>query len=267
MRLLLTLNKSFARIFSFPVIIKGVKVYFNSADRFLAAMLWKTGRLEGFEMELFSRFVKPRITMLDIGANMGVYSLTSSNVIGDKGKIIAFEPDKDHVKTFTKSIKANGFENIKLYPFAVSDKNETLVFHADTFNSGNNQVAKENENNKNELHVQAVCLDDFLKDMPTVDLIKMDIQGAEYFAFIGMKTLLERNPDVVVFAEYWKKGLEKMNVNPADYINLLASFHFNFYKIDNDSRQVKQIHTSDILNNPEFDKTFLNLIFCRNAIF
>jgi FkbM family methyltransferase len=82
--------------------------------------------------------------MLDIGANMGVYSLTASNIIGDAGKIIAFEPDDDNFKVLKKNILKNEFKNIDPVPYAVSDKEETIFFETHSLNSGNHQIRKEN---------------------------------------------------------------------------------------------------------------------------
>lgn len=259
------LNSFFAIIFPFNIRVKGIAVYYNSLDRMIATLLWKFGFLEGYEMNLFLSYLKEGYVMLDIGANMGVYSLVSSKKIGDKGKIIAFEPDSENLKIFKKSINKNRFNNITVFPFAVSDKNEKIFFEKNTFNSGNHQIRKE-KSNVSQKSIDAIKLDDFLKDEKKIDIIKIDIQGAEYFAFNGMKEIVEKFPNLLIFAEYWVYGLKKMGVNPKDYINLLESYGFLIYKI-NSSKQCLEIMDYDVIrNNVEYEKNYLNFVLSKHKL-
>jgi len=264
-KILQTINKFFAKIFPFYISVNGVKVYYNSMDRMVAACLWKFGYLEGYELSLFHSCLKPGQMMLDIGANMGVYSLTASSVIGDLGKIIAFEPDEDNFKIFSKSVLKNNFKNIELVPFAVSDKEETIFFETHSLNSGNHQIRKE-KTLKDQKSIEAICLDNFLPANQKIDIIKIDIQGAEYFAFKGMKQLIADNPHVIVFSEYWSKGLRNMGIDPSQYIKLLKSFEFNIYKIDTKKRKLEKLDYDEIKNNPEYEKDYLNFILTKGDL-
>ena len=263
--ILQSINKFFAVLFPFHVIIRGVKVYYNSMDRMVAAYLWKFGWLEGYEMSLFHSCLKPGQIMLDIGANMGVYSLTASNIIGDAGKIIAFEPDDDNFKVLKKNILKNEFKNIDPVPYAVSDKEETIFFETHSLNSGNHQIRKE-KTEHGQTSIQAICLDNFLPENQKVDIIKIDIQGAEFYAFLGMKKLLSNNPNVIIFSEYWVKGLRDMGVNPHDYIDLLKSLNFNIYRINSKKSCIEKLSYDEIKNNPEYEKNYLNFILTKRDL-
>jgi FkbM family methyltransferase len=263
--ILQSINKFFAVLFPFHVIIRGVKVYYNSMDRMVAAYLWKFGWLEGYEMSLFHSCLKPGQIMLDIGANMGVYSLTASNIIGDAGKIIAFEPDDDNFKVLKKNILKNEFKNIDPVPYAVSDKEETIFFETHSLNSGNHQIRKE-KTEHGQTSIQAICLDNFLPENQKVDIIKIDIQGAEFYAFLGMKKLLSNNPNVIIFSEYWTTGLRNLGIEPSLYINLLKSFDFYIYKIDNKNRKLIKLSYDEIKNNPEYEKNYLNFILTKGDL-
>ncbi len=262
---LIYLNKLFAKIFPFFINIKGVKVYFNSLDRMLATFLWKFGLLEGYEMNLFQSLLKEGDVMLDIGANMGVYSLISSPKIGKSGKVIAFEPDIDNYTIFKKSITANQFKNVMVYPYAVSNKNEKIYFEKNTFNSGNHQIRKEKTANF-QTSIDAVMLDDFLRNEQKIDIIKIDIQGAEFFAFEGMKELIARFPKLIIFSEYWVKGLRDMGVNPHEYIDLLKSLNFNIYRINSKKSCIEKLDYEHIKTNPEFEQDYLNFILSKDAL-
>lgn len=261
---LVFLNKLFADFFPFYVKIKDVKVYYNSLDRFLACILWKAGLLEGYEMNLFITKLKEGDVVLDIGANMGVYSLLSSQRVGPNGKILAFEPDKDNFQCLAKSIEKNKFKNIIVYPFAVSNKEETIYFQKNAFNSGNHQIRKE-KTADNQASIKAVCLDDFLKEEPKIDVIKIDIQGAEFFAFEGLKDIINRFPNIVIFAEYWADGLKKMGVKPGDYLDLLKSLDLNIFMIDGKNSKLIPLNYDDIINNKSYEKDYLNFVLTKGG--
>ena len=259
------LNKLFAVIFPFSVKIKGVFVYYNSLDRMIATILWKFGFLEGYEMNLFLSFLKEGDVMLDVGANMGVYSLISSSKIGRNGKIIAFEPDSDNFKIIKKSIEVNRFNNISVFPFAVSDKEEQIFFEKNTFNSGNHHIRKK-KTSVTQSSIDAIKLDDFLKKEEKIDIIKMDIQGAEFFAFHGMKEIIEKFPNILIFAEYWVYGLKKMGVNPKEYIDLLESYGFLIYRINSSQACLEKMDYDVIRNNVEYEKNYLNFVLSKNKL-
>ncbi|MEP7266908.1 MAG: FkbM family methyltransferase [Saprospiraceae bacterium] len=260
-----SINLLFAKIFPGYVTIRGSKVYYSSFDRFLAVFLWKFGWLEGFEMSFFHSFLKPGMILLDIGANMGVYSLTASIKVGSEGKIISFEPDKINLSSFTKSIQKNGFKNIVIHPFAVSDKSGEIFLSRDPYNSGNHQIRKV-MSNASGISIQAIALDEFLKDEKKIDIIKIDIQGAEYFAFKGMKQIILDNPQLIIFAEFWQKGLKNMGVEPLKYLELLKSYGLVIYKIDKKNKKLKEISIGEIMNNSNYDQIFLNIILTRNEL-
>lgn len=264
-KFLIFLNRLFAVLFPFYVKIKGVKVYYNSLDRFVASLLWKLGLLEGYELNLFLSKLSKGDVVLDIGANMGVYSLLSSERVGSSGKIIAFEPDNENYECFKKSIRENKMDNIVLHPYAVSNKTETIYFEKNAFNSGNHQIRKE-KTDQSQHSIEAVCLDEFLVDISRIDVIKIDIQGAEFFAFEGMKRLIERFPKVLIFAEYWVKGLKNMGVDPNNYLKLLESMDFFIYKIDAKHSCLIPMDYQEIKNNPIFDKDYLNFVLTKDKL-
>ena len=105
-----------------------------------------------------------------------------------------------------------------------------------------------------------------MKDEKKIDIIKIYIQGAEYFAFNGMKEIVEKFPNLLIFAEYWVYGLKKMGVNPKDYINLLESYGFLIYKI-NSSKQRLEIMDYDVIrNNVEYEKNYLNFVLSKHKL-
>ena len=100
-------------------------VYVNSVDRLIAAQLWKRSALSGFEAELYRKAVKEGMTVLEIGANIGFFTLLFSRLAGEKGKVFAFEPDPDNFRLLEKNAQANGCTNTVCVKKAVSDRTGT----------------------------------------------------------------------------------------------------------------------------------------------
>ena len=163
------------------------------------------------------------------------------------------------------NILKNEFKNIDPVPYAVSDKEEPIFFKTHSLNSGNHLIRKE-KTEHGQTSIQAICLDNFLPENQKVDIIKIDIQGAEFYAFLGMKKLLSNNPNVIIFSEYWVKGLRDMGVNPHDYIDLLKSLNFNIYRINSKKSCIEKLSYDEIKNNPEYEKNYLNFILTKRDL-
>lgn len=264
---LLNLNRIFAKIFPFAVNVKGIKIYYDSFDRFIAIILWKFNILEKYELIIFKKLLKSEMIFVDIGANMGIYSFTASKVLEKNGKIIAFEADLNHSKTIEKTIKKNNITNITLYNKAVGNIDDKLTLKLDPFNSGNYKVQIKNENtqvnNGFEQFVEVVYLDKFLKDIPKIDLVKMDVQGFEYFVLDGMKSIIKNNPKCIIFCEYWYEGLKDNNIKPDDFVNLILELELKIFTINKVNLNLEKISSNDILN---IKSSYLNIILSKQDL-
>ncbi|MBU2572515.1 MAG: FkbM family methyltransferase, partial [Elusimicrobia bacterium] len=86
-------------------------IYVNSIDRLVAAELWKRSLLSGFESELYKQVVKKGMTVLEIGANIGFFTMLFAKLAGESGKVFAFEPDPDNFRLLEKNVQANNYTN------------------------------------------------------------------------------------------------------------------------------------------------------------
>lgn len=162
--------------------------------------------------------IKPGMCILDIGVNIGFYSLIFSKITGQKGIVYAFEPDSinysrlvDNTKDKTNIITINkavsnfsGF--IDLYI-----SNELNVDHH-TYNDGEEREC---------IKVPCVSIDDFMKDKPIPSFIKIDIQGYDYFAIQGMKEIIATSSDLIIFGEFSPYGLKKSGTSAEEYYHFL----------------------------------------------
>src|SRR6266436_10400822 len=144
---------------------------------------------EGYEPELayLERALSPGNTFVDVGANLGIYTLVASRIVGPSGRVIAFEPSVQSLPLLQKNIMLNSLTNVTAFPVALSEKaGRVRLYHAGSCPSGNSLGHHPSFPGGFET-VLAESLDDVLQRIPAgrVDVIKMDVQGAEELVLRG----------------------------------------------------------------------------------
>jgi hypothetical protein len=96
----------------FCVRVHGSKMIAHTFDRFVALILWNQGWLEGYEHELIGRFSQSEMNVIDAGANIGVHTLQVSCMVGDQGKVWAFEPNFQNQCVLRQNLLQNGCKKV-----------------------------------------------------------------------------------------------------------------------------------------------------------
>jgi FkbM family methyltransferase len=167
------------------------------------------------------RALGPGMIFVDIGANIGFFTILGAHLVGANGRVYAFEPYQLNVKLLYASAKLNGFEHIAVFPFAASDGEGLLAFD----NVGSNgQVTTPHADLPSVLDTTLVYgarLDTVLRDVARVDVIKVDVEGAEYRALHGGRELLARSRPTI-FSEFSPPAITALsNVDAQTYLGLL----------------------------------------------
>ena len=137
------------------------------------------------------------MTVYDVGANVGFYTLLASVVTGDNGKVFSFEPVPRNINYLKQHIKINTLANVSVIEKAVSDKIQKLNFSL-SINPSMGHLSEEGE-----IVVETITLNEFIKQgNPLPDIIKMDIEGAEYDALVGAKELLKIKKPIIFLATH-----------------------------------------------------------------
>lgn len=194
---------------------------------------------EPFSTELVKKEIKEGDVVLDLGANIGYYTLIFARLVGKKGKVFAFEPDPNNFALLKKNIEINGYRNVLLVQKAVSDRTGNIRLYL----SGENADAHslfESADARTSIDVETVRLDDYFAEFEgTIDFIKMDIEGAEGQAIQGMPTVLKRNHNLKIMTEFRPLGLERSGTQPQEFLNLLLKEGFELYRIDDEKGQIE----------------------------
>jgi len=230
--------------------IEGSKMYINLRDpspsmrkTFQAYVLRQIH--EETTTALFKKMVKPQDTVLDLGANIGYFTLLAARLVGKSGKVFSFEPEPTNFNYLKKNIEINGYGNVTAENKAVSNTNGKTKLFICSYDSGHHTInqydgieaySRGKPSEKNFIEIDTVILDEFLKDKTEkVNIVKIDIEGAETLAISGMRSILKNNAKIKVFLEFFPILIEKMGHSSAKLIeSLLEDFKFNIYVIGHD---------------------------------
>ena len=188
------------------------------------------------EISLIQKVLKQGDCFLDIGANVGYYSFVASGLVGDAGRVIAFEPVPKNLAAIRKNIDANAIANIDLQPVAVGAKAGSLMLYLGDDSLGNSGWASifSSEKRTTGLEVEMVALDDFVRqnNVPKIRLIKMDIEGSEPDALKGGQAMFSQPnaPDILCEVNPYLLGLGKNNSTLLT--GLLAGFGYHLFQAD-----------------------------------
>jgi FkbM family methyltransferase len=213
--------------------VLGHTMYLHRHDSVVSPSLWQWGLFEPFETELILSLTGKGDTVLDIGANIGYYTLLLARKVGPTGQVYAFEPDEENFALLKRNVEVNGYTNVVLEKKAVADRTGPATLFLSPENRGDHQTyASAAEGDRQQVAIETVCLDEYgpLRDR-TVDLIKMDIQGAEARAVAGMTGLLRNNPHCRLITEFWPHGLRNAGSDPRAYLEALGRLGFTLHDV------------------------------------
>ena len=125
------------------------------------------------------RLLEPGSTFVDIGANSGFFTLLAAKRVGSSGQVLSFEPLPSMVARIEENLILNGYSNVRIYKFALSDQAGFCKFYEGPERNKGISSLRQIDNSSKTLQVETMPLDE-LPDLPhTVDLIKIDVEGAE----------------------------------------------------------------------------------------
>lgn len=231
--------------------------------------------------ELFRKTAKKGDVVLDVGANIGYFTLLASSIVGTEGKVYSFEPEPRNFGYLTKNIALNNYSQTMAWQKAVSnqpghvklflcpyDTGHHTIQQFEGIRSYNPQLAGQKEEF---VEVEMVRLDDlFSSKLKPVNIIKMDVEGAELLALEGMEGIIKSNENLVMFLEFFPLLIKKMGHSPEAFLKkLFAEFGFTIFIVADDySMESKHLEKKflavttpqDVMNFCKNENDHVNLI-------
>lgn len=196
------------------------------------------GDFEPVERDFMAAYLRPGMCVLDVGANVGLYTVLASALVGPTGQVHAFEPSVVTHEWLLKNLRLNGCRNVKANRLALSKSERTMVLRADSSHPSHDghryveQMDKVDRPLDTDEIVDCITLDDYVLNLGLngVDFAKMDVEGAELLVLQGATALLARAGDLTLMLECTR--------NKAGVAELLTGLGYSFFRWDVRSRSL-----------------------------
>jgi FkbM family methyltransferase len=233
-----------------------------SLDRLVFLALHRAGVMGKEEVRLLEKLVEPGMQILDVGANIGLYTMVLARLAGENGKVFAFEPEPHLFSVLCENCMANEAHNVTPFQCAAGDANGRATFQRATFNSGDNRLGASKSGTQS-IEVEVARLDEVLP-VRTVQFIKLDVQGHELAALTGMQEVLAASPNVRVLFEFWPAGLAAANASPELLFKFFHERDFRIYEVKHD--RAVELEKPDSLVSRLGGKRYTNLLASRTPL-
>ena len=214
------------------ILLDGITAYKKVDEHIIHFYLQDRTYLEPFsqnllyeqeETTLLKKLLKKDMNVINIGANIGYFTLLAARQVGPQGKVFAFEPFPKTVELLQKNIDANGYSNVEVIPMAVSSKSgiAKLALKSDTAHN----FLTENTSEFQTIDVPITTIDEYTKNHKT-DFIIMDAEGYEPLILDGMAETLAKNPHIQIITEYNPYTLEIAGNTGENFIKKIENMGF-----------------------------------------
>src|SRR5580704_1813642 len=195
------------------------------------------GKFENAEFAFINKFLRPGMTVLDIGAHHGFYTLLAAKRVGPQGRVFAFEPSTRERKALLRHVRINGCRNVTVEGLALgSESADTELFVVEGAKTGCNSLKKpaaDVAGTLSTVQVQVARLDDWLArgKITDVDFIKLDVEGGELEVLKGAERMLSGRPRPVILAEVQDVRTLPWGYRAKEIVNHLSSRGYEWFRL------------------------------------
>ena len=218
---------------------------------------------EPFETSLLSAEIRPGMMIVDVGANIGYYTLLFSKLTGESGRVYAFEPEPENFELLQQNLARNDRKNVEVFNLAASDQAGESFLYLSPENRGDHQLYL-SDPDRQKVRITMTPLDDCVSG--PIDLIKMDVQGFEGHVLKGMQSIIAASPRLTIFTEFWPEGLRRAGSDPAEFLASLRAGGFEIFFINEYASRLEAADDAELLRRyaPAIG-THTNLLCRRRA--
>ena len=201
---------------------------------------------EKFETNLVKQEIHGGDVVLDIGANIGYFSLIFSKLVGNNGLVYAFEPDPDNFKILKKNIEINNIKNVILIQKAVSNTSKLSSLYLCDYNHAQHRIYPSPRCNK-KIDVEFTTIDEMFANIEffnKIKFVKIDVEGSEYDVIDGMKNTLRANQDLKMLCEFSPKQIKERKLKPETVLKQILDHNFKIYPITTTGEKIIHIDYS-----------------------
>jgi len=199
------------------------------------------------EQAFFAKYVHGDMVLVDIGANMGLYTSVSMHHLDAGGRIVAFEPFPQSFEILQKNVAANQADGragprVDAFNLAAAPEPASMELRLNPENRADNRMYRGTYKGRMEdwdtIPVEGRPVDDVLAELgiQEVNFVKIDIQGYEQRAITGFRKTLARSRNVILLSEFWPKGLQESGGSATEYLQMLIDLGFTLHTLNEEPR-------------------------------
>ncbi len=207
------------------------KMYATPEDSLIGKVIIDDLEYEPQVSQLFREHLRPGMGVLDVGANIGYFSLLAASLVGPTGFVQSWEPSPDNVRALSASRVANSFDQIEVIQAAATDRNTLLKYFRNALNGAVRGVEQTlPEDMLSAETVMGLRIDDFIRDR-NIGLLKIDVEGYEFKAILGALETVKRCRPMVI-SEFSPAALEdSCGATGREYLELFTGLGYDIFCI------------------------------------
>ena len=239
--------------------IDGQKLFLDKEDSLLLST--RKNNYDKFEVECLKQIIKKGDIVVDLGANIGYYTLILAQLVGKSGHVYSFEPDPSNFEILSKNVKENKHEHVTLVQKAISDKNSKIKLYVSKRNLASHRIF-DAEDKRESIEVDVTTLDEYFKKFKKpIKFIKMDVEGAEGATILGASKIIEDSKNLVIMMEYFPKWIKKFGDVPEEILKSLVGKKFKLFNINKKNKKLDPILITNFVEEyNEQKKNYTNLL-------
>ena len=211
-----------------------VRINYNP-NSYIGRYIYYRGSFEEEILIKMRELLRPGMTFLDVGANIGLHTIVASHCVREAGNVISIEPQKEVFKQLVKNIELNNFENVTQLNCALGkEKSEMRLFHVNEQNSGMATLAPERDGVTHNYEIVEVNrLSDVISDLKIgyIDAVKIDVEGAEFEVLKGAEPIFRLHWPSFMLIECIDEHLKKFSSSSEMLIGYLREANYKVYAL------------------------------------
>ncbi len=205
------------------IVLDGYSVFVRSSDRDIGNAIGKGVSYEPHVSALLKRQLARGDTFLDVGANIGYFTMMAAKLVGPQGRVVAIEPMDKNLQLIYLGIKKNGFQNVDVHPFGASEHSGLVAIITDPGTS-NALVQSAPSARQPSLYAPTRSIDSMCAELERVDFMKIDIEGHEVFAWRGAKETFSRCKPKIATEFHPHAMRENAGIDCRDYVEMMFEY-------------------------------------------
>ncbi|MCS7276721.1 MAG: FkbM family methyltransferase [Dehalococcoidia bacterium] len=193
---------------------------------------------EPYTVSLFLEELRPGHTVVDVGAHVGYYTLMAARAVGPRGTVYALEPAPAEARLLLWNVARNGHANVRVVPRAAGDRRGRVTLSLSGISSMHS-LGRHDEAGpwRGSVRVPMVTVDGLLRGRP-VDVVKMDVEGAEPLVLKGMLRTVRASPGLVIFSEFSPHVYGALSLDAEEFVAQLMDLGFQVWLVDEWERRL-----------------------------